>query len=311
MAARALPAQQRAIPVIGFLSVQWPGPAAPLVAAFRQGLSEAGYVEGPTLAIEYRWAEGSSDRLPALAAELVRRKVDAITTNGIASTLAAKNATSTIPIVFLIGTDPVGDRLIDSLARPGGNLTGFTVLNVETMAKQLELLSEVVPHAAVIALLVNPDNPSTEGVIGEFQRAAQTKGIQIQVLEARSESEIETAFASLVQLPAGALAVSGDPLFSSRREQLVALASRYAVPAIYRNALFPAAGGLMSYGPSVTGTWRQVGIHVGKILNGAKPTDLPVEQPTKFELVVNLKTASALRLTIPPFILGRADEVLE
>ena len=178
LAAHALPAQQKTVPVVGFLSIQWPDPAAPLVAAFRRGLGESGYVEGQTVAIEYRWAEGSSDRLPALAANLVRRNVDVIATNGIASTLAAKNATSEIPIVFLIGTDPVGDRLIDSLARPGGNLTGFTVLNVETMAKHLELLSELVPQAGVIALLVNPNNPNTEGVIDEFQRAAQTKGIQ-------------------------------------------------------------------------------------------------------------------------------------
>jgi putative ABC transport system substrate-binding protein len=311
MAAPPLCAQQARIPVIGFLSVQWPGPAAPLATAFRQGLSETGYVEGQTVAIDYRWAEGNSDRLPALAADLVRRGVDVIAANGIAPTLAAKNATSTIPIAFLIRTDPVGDGLIASLARPGGNLTGVTVLNVELTAKKLELVSELLPRAGLIVLLVNPDNPSTERVIGEFQQAARTKGMQIRILKAGSESEIDAAYASLIQLPAAALAVSGDPLFSSRREQLIALASRHAVPAIYGNALYPAAGGLISYGPSLTGTWRQVGIHVGKILNGAKPADLPVEQPTKFELVVNLKTADALGLTIPPSILARADEVIE
>jgi putative ABC transport system substrate-binding protein len=311
IAARPLHAQQKAIPVIGFLSVASPGPAAPLVAAFQQGLSETGYVAGQTVAIEYRWAEARHDRLPTLAADLVGRKVGVITTGGISPTLAAKSATSTIPIVFLIGTDPVEDRLVASLARPGGNLTGVTVLNVDLIAKRFQLLSELVPQASVIALLVNPNNPSTERLIGEVQQAARARGMQIHILKAGSETEIETAFASLAQLPAGALAVSGDPVFTSRRQQLVALASRYAIPTIYLSRLFPEAGGLISYGPSITDTWRLAGVYTGKILKGAKPDDLPVMQPTKFELVINLKTAKTLGLMVPQSIFVRADEVIE
>jgi putative ABC transport system substrate-binding protein len=307
----ALRAQQKAMPVIGYLSSGSPGPNAPIVAAFRQGLSETGYVEGKDVAIEYRWAEGSYDRLPSLAAELVGRKVEVIATGGMPSALAAKSATSRIPIVFLIGTDPVEDRLVASLARPGGNLTGVTVLNVDLIAKRFQLLSELVPQASVIALLVNPNNPSTERLIGEVQQAARARGMQIHILKAGSETEIETAFASLAQLPAGALAVSGDPVFTSRRQQLVALASRYAIPTIYLSRLFPEAGGLISYGPSITDTWRLAGVYTGKILKGAKPDDLPVMQPTKFELVINLKTAKTLGLMVPQSIFVRADEVIE
>jgi putative tryptophan/tyrosine transport system substrate-binding protein len=280
------------------------------VAAFLQGLSETGYVDGKNVAIEHRWAEGDYDRLAALAADLVRRKVDVIAALGIPSALAAKSATSTIPIVFSVG-DAVERGLVTSLARPGGNLTGVSLLNVELTPKRLELISELVPQAGVIALLVNPNNPNTERTIRDMEEAARAKGVQLNILRAGTESEIDAAFASLVQLPAGALVVVGDPLFINRREQLVALASRHAVPAIYALREYAAAGGLISYGTSFTAAYRQLGTYAGKILKGAKPADLPVEQPTTFELVVNLKTAKALGLTVPPSILARADEVIE
>ncbi len=310
-AARAARAQQKPMPVIGYLNGGSPGPTAPNAAAFRQGLSETGYVEGQNLAIEYRWAEGRYDRLPALTADLVGRKVDVIAAAGVPSALAAKNATSTIPIVFAVSTDPVGDGLVASLGRPAGNLTGVSLLNVELMPKRLELLSELVPQAKVIALLVNPSNAGAEPMIRNVREAAGAKGVQAHILKAGTESEIDAAFASLVQLKAGALVVGADPLFSSLLDQLVALAARHAVPAIYEWREFAASGGLISYGPSRTGAWRQVGIYAGKILKGAKPADLPVQQPTTFELVINLKTAKALGLTVPQSILARADEVIE
>jgi putative ABC transport system substrate-binding protein len=310
-APRALRAQQKAMPVVGFLGVSSPGPTAPYVAAFEQGLSEAGWVEGKNVAIEFRWAEALYDRLPALAADLVGRKVDVIAAfGGIPAAVAAKSATSTIPIVFSVG-DPVELGLVASLARPGGNHTGVSTMAPELISKRLELLSELVPQAGVIALLVNPNNSNTERIIGDMQEAAHTKGVQLRVLKAGSESEIDAAFASLVELHAGALVVGGDPFFESRREQLVALAARHAVPAIYQWHEFAVAGGLISYGASLTALYRQVGIYAGKILSGAKPADLPVQQPTTFELVVNLKTAQALGLTVPPSILARADEVIE
>jgi putative ABC transport system substrate-binding protein len=247
-----------------------------------------------------------------LAADLVGRQVDVIVAGGGPNpALAAKNATSTIPIVFIVGTDPVGDGLVASLARPGGNLTGVSVLNVELMPKRLELVSELDPQVRMIALLVNPNNSNAEPIVADVQQAARAKGMQLHVLKAGTESELETAFASLVELQAGALVVGGDAFFTSRREQLVALASHHAVLAIYEYREFAAAGGLISYGPSLTGTWHQLGIYAGKILKGARPADLPVEQPTRFELVVNVKTAQALGLTIPPSILARADEVIE
>ncbi len=306
-----LRAQQKAIPVTGFLGGSAsPGPFAPLLAAFRQGLSETGYVEGQNLAIEYRWAGGRYDRLPALAANLVGRKVDVIATSGgEVSALAAKSATSTIPIVFVSGADPVELGLVASLARPGGNLTGFST--TELTAKRLELLSELVPQAEVIALLVNPNNANSEPMIRDVQEAARAKGVQLHILKAAAESEIDAAFPTLVELHAGALVVAGDTFFNSRREQLVALASRNAVPAIYARREFAASGGLVSYGSSLTAVYRQVGIYVGKILNGAKPADLPVQQPTTFELVINFKTATALGLTVPQSMLMRADEVIE
>jgi putative tryptophan/tyrosine transport system substrate-binding protein len=309
LAARA---QQKAMPVIGVLNTGSPGPASePFMAAFRQGLSEAGYVEGQNVTIEYRWAEGHYDRLPALAADLVGRKVDLIMTDSPPGALAAKSATSTIPIVFRSGADPVAFGLIASLARPGGNITGVSNLNDGLTVKRLELLSELVPGAGVIALLMNPNNESANRIIRDVQEAARTKGLQLPVLKASSESEIDTAFASLVQLHAGALVVGADPFLSSQREQVVALASRHAVPAIYAWREFAASGGLISYGTSFTSALHLVGVYAGKILNGAKPVDLPVQQPTTFELVINLNTAKALGLTVPQSLLARADEVIE
>jgi putative tryptophan/tyrosine transport system substrate-binding protein len=297
------------MPVIGYLHFGSPGLFAYQVAAFHQGLSETGYVEGQNLAIEYRWAEGRYDRLPALATDLVGHKLDVITALGPPSARAAKSATSTIPIVFVVGTDPVADGLVASLARPGGNLTGISILAVELIPKRLELLSELVPQARVFALLVNPNSVNTW--IGEVQQTARAKGAQLQILKASTESEIDAAFATPANLHADALVVGDDPFFTSRHEQLVALASRHAVPAIYQFREFAAAGGLISYGSSLTAANRQVGIYAGKILKGAKPADLPVEQSTKLELVVNLKTAKALGLTVPQTILVRADEVIE
>jgi putative ABC transport system substrate-binding protein len=310
-AARALRAQQKAMPVIGFLSASSPGPYTPFVAAFHRGLSETGYVERQNVAIEYRWAEGRYDRLPALAADLVGRKADVIAAGGDTAVRAAKNATSTIPIVFFTGGDPAELGLVGSLARPGGNITGVTFMTAELMPKRLELISELVPQARVIALLVNPNNAGNEPMIRDMQEAARTKGVQLHILKAGSESEIDAAFASLIQLHVGALVVSPDAFFGSRRAQLVSLAARHAVPAIYEWREFTAAGGLISYGSSLTDTWRQVGIYAGKILKGIKPADLPIQRPTTFELVINLKTAEALGLTIPQSILLRADEVIE
>ena len=307
MAGRPLHAQQKAMPVIGFL-----GSASPshILAAFHQGLGETGYVDGQNLAFEYRWAEGRYDRLPALAADLVLRKVDLIAADGIPAALAAKTATSTIPIVFSVG-DPVDLGLVASLARPGGNLTGVSTMAPELSPKRLELLSELVPQVGVIALLVNPNNSNTERTTRDMQEAARARGVQLHILIAGTESEIDAAFATLVQLHAGALVVGGDPFFANRCEQLVTLAATNGVPAIYQSREFAEAGGLISYGLNFTTAFRQVGSYAGKILKGAKPADLPVQQPTTFELVVNLKTANALGLTIPPSILARADEVIE
>jgi putative tryptophan/tyrosine transport system substrate-binding protein len=312
-APRALRAQQKAMPVIGVLGSGSPrGGAAspPSVTALRQGLAETGYVEGQNVAIEYSWAEGHYDRLPALAADLVRRKVDVIATSGGASSaLAAKAATSTIPIVF-VAADPIGAGLVASLARPEDNLTGFSILSSELTPKRLELLSELVPQARVIALLVNQNSPSAERLIGDVQEAARTKGVQLPIVKAGTESEIDAAFASLIELHAAGLVVA-DPFLNNQRELLVALASRHAVPAIYAERQGVEAGGLISYGMSFAAAFRQAGIYVGRILKGAKPADLPVQQPTTFELIVNLNTAKALGLTVPPSILARADEVIE
>jgi len=261
--------------------------------------------------IEYRWAEGRYDRLPAYAAELIDRRVDVIVTGGIPAALAAKSATSTIPIVFTGVADPVVAGLVTSLARPGGNLTGFSSLGGELVRKLLELLSELVPQASVIALLVNPNNPNTERMITDVQEAARAKGLQLPILKAGTERELDSAFATLIQLQAGALIVGGDPFFSNRREQLVALASRQAVPAIYQFREFATVGGLISYGASNPALYRQAGNYAGRILKGAKPADPPVQQPTRFELVINLNAAKALGLTVPPSMLDLADEVIE
>jgi putative tryptophan/tyrosine transport system substrate-binding protein len=313
-AARAPRAQQKAMSVIGFLnSFSSPPNLGDLGRGpVLQGLSETGFVERQNMSIERRWAEGHYDQLPALAADLVSRKVDLIiANNGTPPALAAKNATSTIPIVFFDVGDPVGVGLVASLARPGGNLTGFSNVSAELMAKLLELLSELVPQARIIALLVNPNNANAEGVIRYAQEAARAKGVQLAVLKAGTEGEIDAAVAAAIQLQAGGLVVDPDGFFTSRRAQLVALATRHAVPAIYAHPQYAAAGGLISYGVDDEAVGRQAGIYAGRILKGAKPADLPVQEPTEFELVVNLKTAKALGLTIPQSILARADEVIE
>jgi putative tryptophan/tyrosine transport system substrate-binding protein len=306
-----LRAQQKAMPVIGILTGLAPNPGAPYTVGFHQGLRETGYVEGQNVAIESRWTGGRPDRVPALVADLVGRKVDVIVTSGPGAALAFKNATPTIPIVFSVGIDPVATGLVASLARPGGNLTGITRFNFLLMPKRLELLSDLVQQAKAIALLANPDFPITEPMIRDVQEAARAKGVQLLILKANSESAIDAAFATVVHLQVGGLLVAPDVFFFMRREPIFALASRHAVPVMYDTREYVAAGGLISYAPSPAALGRQLGIYVGKILNGAKPADLPVEQPTRFELVINLKTANALGLTIPQSILARADEVIE
>jgi putative ABC transport system substrate-binding protein len=305
-------AQQKAMPVIGFLGSTAPGPYATFVAAFLQGLQDAGYVVGQNVSIEYRWAEGHFDRLSALAADFVARKIDVIATSGgIPAARAAQNATSAIPIVFMGIGDPVGAGLVASFSRPGGNVTGMSFFTNELSLKRLELLSELVPQARMIAILVNPNSPFCRVHGTKRARRVRAKEVQVQILKAGTEGDFGSAFASLVQTRAGALLDASDPFFNSRREELVALAARHAVPAIYEWREFAAIGGLISYGPSSTDIWRQAGAYVGRILAGAKPADLPVQQPTTFELVINLKTAKALGLTVPPTILARADEVIE
>ncbi len=305
-------AQQRTMPVVGFLSSFSRGPNPLGRGPMAKGLGETGYVYGQNVAIEYRWAESNYDRLPAMAADLVSRKVDVIVTQGgTPAAVAAKAATSTIPIVFTSVSDPVRSGLVASLARPGGNCTGFSNIAAQLTPKLLDLLSELVPQAGVIALLVNPNNPIAEPMVRDVQEAAGAKGVKLAVLEAGSGGEIDAAFASLDQLHAGGLVVDPDGFFNGHREQLAALASRHAVPAIYARRQFVAAGGLISYGADETAILRQAGIYAGRILKGAKPADLPVQQPTTFDLVINLKTAKTLGLTIPPTLLARADEVIE
>jgi len=312
MTARALHAQQRAMPVIGYLGSATPAANARLLPRFHQGLGETSFVEGRNVVIEYRWAEDRYDRLPELAADLVGHKVDVIvSTGGITGALAAREATSTIPIVFITGDDPVKRGLITSLARPGGNLTGVSFLTVELTSKRLELILDLAPQAKAICLLLNPKNASAERAEREMQDAARTKRVQLHVLKAGTESEIDAAFATLTQLRAEGLVVASDPYFASQRDQLLRLAAHRGIPTIYERREFVAAGGLLSYGPSFPDTWHQVGIYVGKILRGEKPADLPVQRPTKYELIVNLNTAKTLGLTVPPSILARADEVIE
>jgi putative ABC transport system substrate-binding protein len=304
--------QKPAMPVIGFLGSLSPGGNNPqVVAGFQAGLAETGYIEGKNVVIEYRWADGHYDRLPALAADLVSRHVAVLYSGGGTETaLVAKAATSTIPIVFAAQSDPVAIGLVASLGRPGGNATGVTTFAVDLDAKRLELLHELVPKASLIALLLNPDRAGAEPQARAAQEAARSFGLQLQVLRARTEQEIDAAFATFVQLRPGALLVGSDPFFDSRRDQIIGLAARHAVPTIFELRNFVAAGGLMSYGPSLFEVVRQMGIYTGKILHGAKPADLPVLQPTKFELAINLKTAKGLGLTIPQSLLRRADEVI-
>jgi putative ABC transport system substrate-binding protein len=310
MASRPLRAQQRAMPVVGFLNGTTPEANAAPLAAFRQGLGETGWIEGQNLKIEYRWAEFHYDRLPALAADLVGRKVDVIAACGTAGeALAAQSATSTVPIVFSVGTDPVGTGLVASLARPGGNLTGAAQLAVEMTQKRVELISELVPQAKVIGYLINPNNAAIEPNIASAREAADVKGLRFEILEAGTEREIDDVFTTRSKVDA--LIVSGDALFNSRRKRIVSLTARYRVPAIYIWREYVVAGGLISYGAIFTAAYRIAGTYAGRILHGAKPADLPVQQATNFELVINLKTAKTLGLTVPPPILARADEVIE
>ena len=303
-------AQQRSIPVIGYLNGG--SPLAMTLEAFRQGLGESGYVEGQNVAIEYHWAEGKYDRLSDLAAELVSRHVDVIAAGGgDLAARAAKVATSTIPVVFTSGDDPVETGLVTSLARPSGNLTGVGFFVVELHAKRFELLSELVPQAKLIALLANPLSPQTERVIRAMQQVTTAKGVELKVLNASTESEIETAFNALAGFHADALVQQADPFFVSRREQFALLAVRHSIPTIYEGREFAQAGGLISYGPSLSSVYHQVGSYVGKILKGERISDLPVVQPTKFELVVNLRAAKAIGLKISESFLTRADEVIE
>jgi putative tryptophan/tyrosine transport system substrate-binding protein len=309
LAARA---QQPAMPAIGFLSSGSADTYAHFLSAFLQTLNEAGYFEGRNVAIEYRWAEGQYDRLPAMAAELARRQVAVIVASGgLTSALAAKTATSTIPIVFSSVDDPVKAGLAISLNRPGRNATGMSLFTGVLAAKQLELLRELVPNAAAVAVLVNPDNANTESHLHEMQEAARLLGLKLHVLNARSERDFDPAFATIVQQRIGVLVVGADALFNSRRDQVVALAARSAVPTIYQFREFPAGGGLISYGANVADGYRQVGVYTGRILKGDKVGDLPVVQPTKFDFVINLTTAKALGLTIPESFLLRADELIE
>jgi putative ABC transport system substrate-binding protein len=310
LAARA---QQQAMPVIGFFGSTSPDVYADRLRAFHQGLKEAGYVEGQNVAIEYLWAEGRNDRLPALATQLVRRQVAVIVAGGgTPSALAAKAATATIPVVFGVAVDPVELGLVASLNRPGGNLTGVTNLNVEVGPKRLELLRELLPSATVIAVLVNPADPAiTEPFVRDLQAAARTLGLELHVLHASTDRDLDTVFAALVQLRAGALVISPDQFLFARIEHLAGLTLRHGVPAISQLRQFAAAGGLMSYGSSETEYYRPVGIYAGRILKGEKPADLPVQRSTKVELIINLKTAKALGITVPLSLLGRADEVIE
>jgi putative ABC transport system substrate-binding protein len=302
--------QQTAMPVIGFLRSTLAADSTQFVTAFRKGLKEAGFVEGQNVAIEYRWAENQLDRLPALVADLVRLPAAVIVVNA-PSVPAAKDATTTVPIVFVTASDPVKDGLVASLNRPGGNVTGVTFLAGALGAKRLELLRHLVPNATIIGVLVNPSSPETEAERKDLQDAAQAIGQQLIILDVSSDHDIETAFATFVQRGVRAMLVGSGPFLTSYRERVVALATRYALPASYNLREYVVAGGLMSYGTSITDAYRQVGIYTGRILNGEKPADLPVMQSTKFEFVINLKTAKTLGLTVPPTLLALADEVIE
>jgi putative ABC transport system substrate-binding protein len=303
-------AQQLTVPVVGFLNSGSPGGYAPYVTAFRQGLKETGYVEGQNVAIEFHWADWQYDRVPAIAAELVRRQVAVIVANT-PGVMAVKAATTMIPIVFTTATDPVQIGLVASLSRPGGNVTGVTQLHSVVAPKRLELAHQLVPTATIIAVLVNPTYPNSETELRDLQAAARTLGLQLNVLHASVERDFDRVFATLDQLRVGALVIGNDPFFFSRSEQLAALALRHAVPAIYWDHAFAAAGGLMSYGGSTTNIYRIAGTYTGRLLKGERPSDLPVQQATKFELLINLKTAKALGLAIPETLLATADEVIQ
>ena len=305
-------AQQSAMPVIGWLSARSPAEAASVLQAFRQGLGQVGYFEGKNVTIEYRWAEGRYDQLPALAAELVSRQVTVIAaTGGEPSPLAAKAATSTIPIVCTLGGDPVETGLVASLNRPGGNLTGTTIMAVEMGPKRLDLARQLVPDTTAIAMLINSKFPTAAAEAREVQDAARLAGIQINLLTASTESEIDTAFTTIVQQKSGALIIGTDPFLVGQRDQLVRLAARYMLPTIYFLREFVEAGGLMSYGPNIANGYRQAGVYTGLILNGANPANLPIVRPTQFQLYLNIKTAKTLGLQIPPLLLALADEVIE
>ncbi len=307
LAARA----QSSMPVIGFLNGTWPDSYARYVTAFRTGLKQSGYVEGENVTIEYRWAEGNYDRLPELASELVRRQVSVIVANTPAN-LVAKKATDTIPVVFTTASDPVQIGLVPNLSRPGGNVTGVSQLNAELTPKRLELAHELMPAVTNVALLVNPrDPPRAEKVLTDVQAAAKQFGLQLHVLRAGNEAEVEAAFASLAQLNAGVLVIAADAFFNAKSELLAELSLRHAMPAIYEYNAFTAAGGLMSYGGNINESYRWAGIYAGRILKGEKPADLPVQQSTTVELIVNLKTAKALGVTVPLSLLGRADVIIE
>jgi putative ABC transport system substrate-binding protein len=304
--------QQPALPIVGWLNTETPDGGYGLMAtALRQGLDEIGFAEGRNVAIEYRWAQGHNDRLPALAVELVRAGVAVIAAAGTASALAAKAATTTIPIVFSVATDPVAMGLVASINRPGGNLTGVANLNVELGPKQLELLHELVPAVTVMAVLVNPNFPVAEGQAQDLQAAARKLGLEFHILHASSDRDLDTIFAKMIEMRVGALAITADPFFLSRREQILALATRHSLPAMSPWREAAVAGGLMSYGTSASDGYRQLGRYVGRILKGEKPGDLPVQQSTKFELVINLKTAKALGIEVPLSMLMRVDETIE
>jgi putative tryptophan/tyrosine transport system substrate-binding protein len=305
-------AQQLALPVIGFLNAASPGPLRQQTAAFLAGLKETGYLAGQNVTVEYRWAEGQYDRLPALVGDLVRKQVSVIVSGGGASAaLAARAATTAIPIVFSAGGDPVGSGLVASLNRPNGNITGVYQFTSGLEAKRLGLLYEMVPKATSIAVLINPNFADAENQLRDVQKAASSLGVQLVIVRANTESDFDAAFSTIVRQQAGALLVCASPFFNGRREQLVVLAARHAVPAIFEWRDFAAAGGLMSYGTSLADAYRQVGVYAGRILKGEKPGDLPVMQSTKFELVINLSTAKALGIEVPPTLSARADEVIE
>jgi len=304
--------QQPGLPVVGFLDSKSPDDSAHMVAAFRRGLNESTFIEGQNVTIEFRWAQNQYDQLPVLAADLVRRRVDVIAATGGPAALAAKAASATIPIVFRLAADPIAAGLVPSLSRPGGNVTGVTSLNLEVGSKRLEFLHELVPTATIMAALVNPTNPTNAEILSrDLQATARLLGLQLHLLHASSDADIDAVFATLTELRAAGLVIGTDALFTSRDEKLAALGLRYRIPTIYQWREFVAGGGLMSYGGSFADSYRLAGVYTGRILKGAKPTDLPVVQPTKFEFIINLQTAKTIGLTVPPTLLALADEVIE